>query len=155
MIMYKLRTIITTTFLIILITIQGCKKEDTNKNQNPNATVDEVTYSPNADGLLGMSTSKTSGDKVYLYGSWKTDGSVEKFNAIAYAKSGSDTVVVYKLSAAGDSVAYAYFSVGSQVQNRLFTFNQLSDKEVDVDIFDYNWTTQSSSFMQQVQINRA
>ncbi|MBP6732619.1 MAG: fibrobacter succinogenes major paralogous domain-containing protein [Chitinophagales bacterium] len=148
--MIKKTTLFCATILTItLFTFSTCRKEPTNINQT---TANEIAYTPNTQNLVGSATSEQSGDKLLYYGTWNTDNSIDKISAIVYQKSGSDTTITYQLNAACDSVAYAYFSVAGQVQNRLYTFNQLGEKEVIVNVFTYNWVTQSGSFEQDIHI---
>lgn len=137
--------------IILLLLTQACsKKPDDNNVDN---TITETTYSVNNQNLLGSAVSDQTGDKILYYGSWTGNNTIDKITAIVFSKAGSDTTVTYQLTSDGDSVAYAYFSVGNQIQPKLYTFNQVGDKEVYVSIFDYNWTSGTGTFDQEIHIS--
>lgn len=138
-------------YATLLILIGSCSKKP--EDNNTSESITETTYSPNIQNLVGAATSDQSGDRVLYYGTWGSNNTIDKITAIVFSKAGSDTTVTYQLTTDGDSVAYAYFSVGSQIQPKLYTFNQVGNKEVYVSIFDYNWTTGAGTFDQEIHIN--
>jgi hypothetical protein len=139
-------------FIILVLFNSACKKDNNNPPVNQ-YTATETFYEPNSSNLLGIKSDETEGYKIYYYGTWNSDNTIEKYSSIVFEKIGNDTTFVFKLNSAGDSVAYAYYNIGNQQNNTLFTFDILNGNDVMVNAFDYDWMNNSGTFIHQFYVS--
>ncbi len=140
--------------LVSAVVINSCKKDDeTDDNTNiEQAVISDVSYSPNNEGIVKIVTNNETGDKFYIYGTWNSNDSIEKYTELLFQKSANDTSIVFKLNETGDTVTQAYFNVGNQPQNTLLTFEYLETGEIKINSFEYDWATQNAVFIEQFQV---
>jgi hypothetical protein len=139
-------------FTILITFACGCKKDNNTPPSNQYSAT-ETLFEPNSSNLLGIKSDETSGYKIYYYGSWNPDNTIEKYSSIVFEKIGNDTTFVFKLNSTGDSVSYAYFNIANQQNNTLLTFDIINGTDVMVNAFNYDWTNQTGSFIHQFYVS--
>lgn len=128
-------------FLLILF---SCSTEDNSSNSSNYNVYKNKTGDVNANALHAQYIAPNNEHIINIYGLFDLNNNPTIINTITYQKTNSDTLVNMVINPITNRINSLFTSVNGIKSNIVMKFNYLSNNDVDVSFYQYDWNNNTS-----------